>query len=59
MPFSQPGNSTDSHLAEQYLKKYGIILKTRQIEGIRRACQLAAQILDQDLQNGKSGSHDQ
>lgn len=34
-------------LEESYLKKYGIIIKSKQhIEGIRRACKLAASILD-------------
>lgn len=34
-------------LAQQYHKKYGIILKTpEQIEGIRKACQLTATILE-------------
>ena len=41
-------------MAEIYLKKYGIILKSEaHIEGIRRACKLAAQILDQTCQMAK------
>ncbi len=43
-------------LAEQYLKKYGIILKTpAQIAGIRRACQLTATILDKTAKMAKAG----
>ena len=53
--FPNPGSST-SNLAEQYLKKYGIILKTKeQIKGIRRACKLAAQILDKTCTMAKAG----
>lgn len=40
--------SSSESLAEQYLKKYGIWLKTpEQIAGIRSACQLAAFILEE------------
>lgn len=43
-------------LAEQYLKKYGIILKTaEQIAGIRAACRLTASILDQTASLAKEG----
>lgn len=43
-------------LTEQYLKKYGIILKTNdQVQGIRRACKLAARILDKTCQMAKAG----
>ena len=43
-------------LAELYLKRYKIILKTpEQIEGIRRACQLAAHILDETCKMAKKG----
>lgn len=51
-----PNPSPTSNLAEQYLKKYGIILKTEeQIKGIRRACKLAAQILDKTCKMAKAG----
>lgn len=41
-----PGPKPHSELAERYLRQYGILLKTpEQIEGIRQACQLAANIL--------------
>lgn len=51
--FPDPGPSS---LKEQYLKKYGIILKTpKEIEGIRRACKLAAQILDRTCQMAQAG----
>lgn len=43
-------------LAQQYLKKYGILLKTKeQIQGIRRACKLAAEILDKTCKMAKAG----
>lgn len=43
-------------IAQQYLKQWGIILKTeKQIEGIRRACKLAATILDKTSQMAKAG----
>lgn len=42
--------------SEQYLKQWGILLKTKeQIAGIRRACKLAASILDQLCQAAKEG----
>lgn len=42
--------------ALDYLKKYGIVLKTpSQIEGIRRACQLSAKILDELCKAAKEG----
>ncbi len=42
--------------AERYLKQYRIVLKTpEQIAGIRRACQLAAQILDKVCKQAKAG----
>lgn len=45
---------TEAH--EIYLKKYGIILKTpKQIEGIRRSCQLASKILDATCAIAKAG----
>lgn len=43
-------------LATRYQKSYGIILKTpEQIEGIRRACHLAAQILMKTCSMAKAG----
>lgn len=43
-------------LADKYYKQYRILLKTpEQIEGIKRACKLAAQILDQLCQAAKPG----
>jgi len=45
-----------SKLAERYYKQYKILLKTpEQIQGIRRACQLTAQILDQLCKHAKAG----
>lgn len=45
-----------NNLAEQYLKKYGILLKTpQQIQGIRQACRLAAEILDKTCKMAKAG----
>jgi methionyl aminopeptidase len=49
-------SDTPSSIAEQYAKKYGILLKTKeQIQGIRRSCQLAAKILDKTCQMAKIG----
>lgn len=43
-------------LGENYLKKYGIIIKTeKHIEGIRRACKLAAIILEKTRLMAKAG----
>lgn len=57
--FPNKDSQSDSHLTEaanNYLKQYGIFIKTpEQIEGIRRACQLAAFILDQTCQMAKEG----
>jgi methionyl aminopeptidase len=54
--FPSPNPHAPSNLKEQYQKKYGIILKTHeQIQGIRRACKLAAQILNKTCQMAKSG----
>lgn len=54
--FPDTGPKANTALAQQYLKKYGIILKTpEQIAGIRRACQLAASILDQTCRMAKAG----
>lgn len=45
--FPTPPPHSSSNLSTEYLKKYGIILKSpEQIAGIRRACHLAATILD-------------
>lgn len=50
-----PKSPTNS-LAAEYKKQYGIILKTKeQIEGIRRACQLASSILDKTCKMAKAG----
>lgn len=43
-------------IKELYLRKYQIIIKTREeIEGIRRACALAAHILDATCKQAKAG----
>jgi methionyl aminopeptidase len=43
-------------MAKNYKRQYGIILKTaHQIEGIRRACKLAASILKQTCAKAKAG----
>lgn len=43
-------------LEREYLKKYGIILKNdHQINGIRKACHLAAEILDKVCKMAKAG----
>lgn len=43
-------------LPKSYLQNYGIIIKTkRQIEGIRRSCKLASQILDKLCKEAKAG----
>ena len=45
-----------SSLAEQYLKQYQITLKNpKQIEGIKAACKLTAQILDEACKMAKEG----
>ncbi len=52
--FPHPNPNID--LRDQYRKKYGILLKTdEQIQGIRRACKLAAQILDRTCKMAKAG----
>jgi len=49
------GNS-ESELAQTYLKQYGIVLKTKeQQKGIRKACQLAAYILDETAKMAEAG----
>lgn len=53
-PIKAQGSSDD--LAKDYLKKYGIILKTKeQLEGIKAACRLAASVLDQTCKLAKKG----
>lgn len=43
-------------LKDEYLKRYGIILKNdKQIEGIRSACRLASLILEKTCQKAKAG----
>ncbi|MCI0382011.1 MAG: methionyl aminopeptidase [Chlamydiae bacterium] len=45
-----------SEIAKKYHKQYGIILKNElQIEGIRKACKLSAQILDATCKKAKKG----
>lgn len=52
----QLGKTDDQALAQQYLKQFGIILKTPiQIAGIRKAGHLAAQILDKVCAIAKAG----
>ena len=54
--FPDTGPKGGSQLAQQYLKKYGILLKTpQQIAGIRKACLLTASILDQTCRMAKAG----
>lgn len=48
--------TTFEGLSDLYFTRYGIILKTaEQIAGIRRSCQLAAQILDATCRMAKAG----
>lgn len=45
-----------SKLRKEYLKKHDILIKTeKEIEGIRKSCHLAAQILDATCQMAKAG----
>ncbi len=54
-PFTPPEDE-QSNLADTYLKKYQILLKTpEQIKGIKRACRLAAEILDATCKRAKAG----
>jgi methionyl aminopeptidase len=47
---------TGENISDKYYKAYGIILKSKeQIEGIRRACALAAQILKAVASHAKKG----
>lgn len=49
-------SSTSDLLSTRYLKSYGILLKTpSQIEGIRKACHLAAHILDETCKRAVAG----
>jgi methionyl aminopeptidase len=50
------GDAAAEKITEKYYKTYGIIIKSaEQIEGIRRACALAAQILKQVASHAKKG----
>lgn len=55
--FPELSAKTDTNtLAARYLKHYNIILKTpEQIEGIRRACRLTAEVLDKVCKMAKAG----
>jgi methionyl aminopeptidase len=54
--FPEQNTQALSESAELYRKKYGILIKTpEQIAGIRRACRLAAQILDTTCKHAKAG----
>src|SRR3989337_1900960 len=54
--YPDPGKTDAASLRQEYLKKYGILLKTpEQIEGIRRACRLAATILDKTCRMAREG----
>lgn len=50
------GPVTQESLSQKYLKTYGIMIKTpEQIAGIRRACKLAAEILEETAKAAKAG----
>jgi methionyl aminopeptidase len=54
--FPDPGAASKNTLKELYLKQFQIILKNDQeIEGIRKSCQLASQILDATCALAKPG----
>jgi methionyl aminopeptidase len=54
--FPAQGTQEKDSLREEYLKKYGILLKTpEQILGIRAACELAAHILDKTCSLAQKG----
>lgn len=54
-PIAPERDSKD--LADDYKKKYGILIKTpEQIKGIRRSCKLAAKILDETCKLAISGA---
>jgi len=51
-----PPATVQGNIAQRYRKSYGIILKTKeQIAGIRKACELAAHILDETCKLAKAG----
>jgi methionyl aminopeptidase len=55
-PQEAPTKPRGESLADLYYRQYKIMLKTpSQIEGIRQACQLAAEILDKVCQMAKEG----
>ncbi len=50
-------NDPKNAKAQEYLKQYGIVLKApEQIEGIKKACQLAAYILDETCKQAEAGT---
>ena len=54
--YPDKSNKTSSALTNTYLEKYGIIIKTpEQIEKIKKACRLAAAILDELCHHAKEG----
>ncbi|MBS0605181.1 MAG: methionyl aminopeptidase [Verrucomicrobia bacterium] len=54
--YPDTGISQQNAQKDEYLKKYGIVLKSpQQIQGIRRACKLAAAILDKTCKMAKAG----
>lgn len=54
--YPDEGKKSPDALARLYLKQWGILLKTpEQIEKIRKACRLAAQILDKVCKMAKAG----
>jgi methionyl aminopeptidase len=54
--FPNSGQSETLLREKEYFKKYGILLKNEEeIQGIRRACRLAAHILDKTCQMAKAG----
>lgn len=57
--FPNPGTKAKApyaNLADEYFRKYRIILKTpEQIEGIRQACQLTSKILEEICRHAKEG----
>ncbi|MBN2479795.1 MAG: methionyl aminopeptidase [Parachlamydiales bacterium] len=49
-------NEEASNISQKYLDNFGILIKTKkQIEGIRRSCKLAAEILDKLCKAAKKG----
>lgn len=55
--FPNPGSKTQyANLADEYLRKHRILLKTpEQIQGIRQACQMTSNILDEICRHAKEG----